>query len=120
MKLLRPIIITGASLWLLSYFLPTITIVDWTTLLLASIVLVILNSFIKPVLKLLFLPINIVTLGFFSVVINVGLLWLATYLVPGFTISNMVVFGFHLNQFFSILFVSILISFIQSLFSFVL
>lgn len=120
MKLLRPIIITGASLWVLSYVLPTITVSDWTALLLASIVMVVLNSFVKPILKLLFLPINIVTLGLFSIVINVVLLWLVTYLVPGFDISNTVLFGLHLNQFFSILLVSVLIGFVQSLFSFVL
>ena len=120
MKLFRPIIVTGVSLWILSYLLPTITVANWTTLLLASIVLVILNSFIKPILKLLFLPINIITLGLFSVVINVVLLWLVTYLVPGFEISNMVVLGVHLNQFLSILFASVLIGFVQSLFSFIL
>jgi putative membrane protein len=120
MKLLRPTIITGASLWVLSYLLPTITVSDWTALLLASVVMVVLNSFVKPILKLLFLPINIVTLGLFSIVINVGLLWLVTYLVPGFGISNTVLFGVQLNQFFSILLASVLIGLVQSLFSFVL
>jgi putative membrane protein len=120
MKLLRPFIVTALSLWLLSYLLPTINITNWVALIAASLVMVLLNSLVKPVLKLVFLPINIVTLGLFSVVINVVLLWLVTYLVPGFEISNMIVLGFHLNQFFSILFASVLIGFAQSLFAFVL
>jgi len=120
MNLLKPIITSAASLWILSYFLPTINIGDWTTLLLASIVMVLVNQFVRPIVKLLFLPINIVTLGLFSVVINVAMLWLVTYLVPGFQITNMIVFGFHLNQFFSILLASILISMAQSTVAFIL
>jgi putative membrane protein len=120
MKLLKPLIVTAASLWILSYFLPTINIGDWTTLLLASIVLVLVNTFIRPIVKLLFLPINVVTLGLFSIVINVALLWLVTYLVPGFQITNMVVLGLHLNQFFSILLASILIGLVQSGVAFIL
>lgn len=120
MKLLKPIIVTAASLWVLSYFLPTISVGNWTTLVLASVVLVLLNSVVRPILKLLFLPINIVTLGLFSVVINVALLWLATYLVPGFEISNMVIAGVALNRFFSILFASFLLGMVQSVFAFVL
>ncbi|HEX9817577.1 MAG TPA: phage holin family protein [Patescibacteria group bacterium] len=120
MKLLKPLIVTAASLWILSYFLPTINISDWTTLLLASIVMVLVNQFVRPIVKVLFLPINIVTLGLFSIVINVAMLWLVTYLVPGFQITNMIVLGIHLNQFFSILLASILIGLIQSGMSFIL
>lgn len=120
MKLLRPIIVTAASLWLLDYFVPTINITNWTALILASVVMVLLNTLVKPLLKILLLPINVVTLGLFSVVINVFMLWLVTYLVPGFEISNTVLFGVHLNQFFSILFASVLIGFAQSLLGMVL
>jgi putative membrane protein len=120
MKLLKPIIVSAATLWILSYFLSTINVGDWTTLLIASIVLVIINKFVRPIVKLLFLPINVVTLGLFSVVINVAMLWLVTYLVPGFEISNMVILGVQLNQFFSILLASILIGVVQSFVAFVL
>lgn len=120
MNLLKPFIVTAGSLWLLSYLFPTINITNWTALLLASLVMVLLNAVVKPVLKLLFLPINIVTLGFFSVVINVFILWLVTYLVPGFEINNTVLLGIHLNQFFSILFASALIGLGQSLLGIVL
>lgn len=120
MGLLKPFLVTAFSLWLLSYLLETINITNWTALILASLVIVLLNTLVKPILKLVFLPINIITLGFFSVVINVALLWLATYLVPGFEINNMVILGVAFNQFFSILFASILIGFAQSLFAFIL
>lgn len=120
MNLLKPFIVTAAALWLLSYLIPTINITNWVALLLASLVMVLLNSIVKPILKILFLPINVVTLGLFSVVINVALLWLVTYLVPGFEINNTVLFGVQLSPFFSILFASIMIGFAQSLFTLVL
>jgi putative membrane protein len=83
-------------------------------------VLTLLQKVAKPVLNLLFLPVNLVTLGLFSLVINVALLWLATYLVPGFEIQSMVIAGVELNQFFSLLVVSFLISFLQSFIGFFL
>lgn len=120
MKLLKPIIASGLTLFLLAYFLPTISYMNWTALILAAVVLTLLNRIVRPILKILFLPINIVTLGLFSVVLNVGLLWLVTYLVPGFHIEAMTVLGVSFNEFFSLLIVSILISLFQSFLSFLL
>ena len=112
---MRSILITAITIAVLAWALPTISYMNWLTLLLASIVLTLLQKVAKPVLKLLFLPINIVTLGLFSLVINVFLLWLATYLVPGFSIQPMVVFNIALGNFGSLLLVSFIISFIQSI-----
>jgi len=111
--MLRLFLNTGITLWILAYFVPTIKFTDWTTLIIASVVMVIVQKIIKPIIKVLFLPINVVTLGLFSIVINVAMLWLVTYLVPGFVITDMVVLGYHLNRFGSILFASILIGFVQ-------
>lgn len=120
MGLLKPFIATAATIFILALMLPTISYAGLTTLIIASIVLTLLQKIAKPVLNLLFLPVNIVTLGFFSLVINVALLWLATYLVPGFEIKSMVIGGVELNQFFSLLVVSFLISFFQNLIGFFL
>lgn len=120
MNLLKPIIVTAATIFILAWFLPTVSFADYTTLLIASVVLALLQKIIKPALNLLFLPVNFVTLGLFSVIINVGLLWLATYLVPGFEIQSMILFGIEFNQFFSLLIVSFLISFLQNVIGFFL
>lgn len=120
MNLLKPFIATGLTLWALSYFLPNVTFLHWTTIVIAAIVITLLNLIVRPILKILFLPINIVTLGLFSVVIHVGLLWLATYLVPGFQISNLNLFGTDLNYFMSLLVVSFVLGFIQGLLGLVL
>jgi putative membrane protein len=120
MNLLKPFIVTIATIFILAWVLPTVSYANLTTLVLAGIVLTLLQKIAKPVLNLLFLPINIVTLGLFSMVINVALLWLATYLVPGFEIQSMVIAGVELNQFFSMLVISFLLSFLQNLIGFFL
>ena len=114
MGLLKPIVVTALSLVILAWALPTVSYGNFTTLIITSIVLLLLQKIARPVLSLLLLPINIVTLGLFSGVLNVLLMWFATAVVPGFHIEPMVVFGYHLNYFFSLLVVSFLISFLQS------
>ena len=120
MKLLKPIISSGLTIAVLAWALPSVSYRNITTLILASFVLTLLQKIARPALKILFLPINVVTLGLFSLVINVFILWLATYLVPGFVINDMVFLGVHLNQFFSLLLISFFIGFLQGIIGFVL
>jgi len=113
MKFFANILGTIITLAILAWIIPGVSFGSWVTLAVAGLVLALLEMLVRPVLKLLFLPINIVTLGFFGWVINVFLLWLAMYLVPGFQISNLTVMGLALNQFMTLLLISFLISFIQ-------
>lgn len=115
LNLLRPVIVSGITLAILSFFLPTIEISNMTALILASFVLTILQKFVRPILKLVFLPINVVTMGLFSVVLNIFLLWLLTYLVPGFQIHAMMIGELAFNQWMSYLLISIIISLGQSI-----
>jgi putative membrane protein len=50
----------------------------------------VVNTFIRPVLQILFIPLSIVTLGITAFLINVVLLWGVSYIVPGFYISTFV------------------------------
>lgn len=115
--MLRPFIKTSLAIFILAWFLPNISYTDWVALILFSVVLTLINLIFKPILKLLTLPINIVTLGLFSVIVNVALLWLALYLVPSFTISPMVLFGVPLGEFFTFVFISFALSLTQSFIS---
>ena len=85
--LLHWFILTGAIL-LTAYVVPGIVVSNFLTALIAGACLGFINLVIKPVLKLLTLPINILTLGLFSVVINALLFWALTTVVPGFTIAT--------------------------------
>lgn len=112
--MLKPVFQTILTLALLAWVLPTVSFLNWTALILASIVFTFLFSLIRPVLKILFLPVNIVTLGLFSALINVFLLWLVEYLVPGFVIKDMVLFGLPLSHFWTLVVLSMLIGFTGS------
>lgn len=119
MGILKPIIITFISILVLAWILPSVSYLNWTTLIIASIVLTILQQIVRPALKILFLPINLVTLGLFSWVVNVLILWLAIALVPGFHIDKVALFGFHLGGIASLICVSFLLGIIQSIVDFI-
>lgn len=112
--MIRQLLITGITIGILAWALPTVGFASLTALLLTTIVLTILYSLVRPVLKILFLPVNVITLGLFSGVISVFLLWLATFLVPGFHIRSMILFGVTLSQFMSLVVVSFFIGFVHS------
>lgn len=57
------------------------------TLFLLGFTLMILYSILRPVLSLISIPLNIVTLGLFSILVNAFLLYILTVLVPSITIS---------------------------------
>lgn len=59
----------------------------WAALI-VSIVIGLINSFIRPIIYYISLPINILTLGLFTLVINALLLMFAAYVSPGFTVDG--------------------------------
>lgn len=56
----------------------------------ASLVLGLVNLVIRPIVRLLALPITLLTLGLFGWVINALMLWLVSAIVPGFVIHGFV------------------------------
>ncbi len=69
------------------------------TLFLATIALTLLNRIVKPIIKLLLLPINLITLGIFSWVAHVATLFILTRLVPGFLVTSYYFPGFEVDGF---------------------
>lgn len=70
------------------YILPTyITVADFGTALIVALVLGFINVLIRPILVLLILPINILTLGLFTFIINGFCFWAASF-VKGFTVRG--------------------------------
>lgn len=70
------------------------------TLGLTAITLALFNLLIKPVINLLLLPINLLTLGMFRWVVNVIILYLLTIVIPDFTIQGFPFPGFSYQNFF--------------------
>jgi len=81
-------LLTAAILLLIGAIMPGIHISGYSSALVAALVMGLVNFFIKPVLTLLTLPLNLLTLGLFSFIINAMMFALVAWLVPGFEISN--------------------------------
>ena len=81
-------ILSAIVIFLLSYLLPGITVQGFITALLVALILGFINAFIRPVLLLLTLPLNILTLGLFTFIINALLVMLTAAIVPGFQVAS--------------------------------
>src|ERR671936_851319 len=79
--------INAAALWVADALWDSVRIKGTAAYVIGAAVLGIANTFIKPVLALLTLPLIIVTLGLFYLVINIAMLALAEWLSPNFSID---------------------------------
>lgn len=88
MSLLIGWAINALSLLVLAWLIPAVQIRGFGTALVAALVLGFLNTVIRPVLILLTLPANLLTLGLFTFVINGFLFWFAARILEGFSVSS--------------------------------
>jgi putative membrane protein len=77
---------SALGLWIATRWVSGIMIDDATTLVLAGLLLGVVNAIVRPIAILLTLPITILTLGFFLLVVNAGMVALVAWLLPGFHI----------------------------------
>lgn len=85
--IMRWLIITAAIL-LASWIVPGIRVDSVWTAVFAAAILGLINTFIKPVLIILTLPLNILTLGIFTFFLNAFLLQLVAYMIRGFEVKG--------------------------------
>lgn len=71
-----------------AWIIPGISINSFLTAMLAAVVIALINAFLKPLLQLITLPINLVTLGLFTLVINALLFMLAGWITPGLIVDG--------------------------------
>ncbi|MDE1874872.1 MAG: phage holin family protein [Patescibacteria group bacterium] len=88
MKIIIRILIIALTIMALPHIVSGIVVSGFYPALIAAVIFAILNLTIKPILKLITLPINILTLGLFGLVINSLLLWFVATFVNGFTIAS--------------------------------
>jgi putative membrane protein len=88
MRLLLVWLINAAALFVVPYLIPSIRVQDFTTALIAALVLALVNTLIRPVLVLLTLPVTVLTLGLFILVINGLLFWVVANFVKGFQVAG--------------------------------
>ena len=113
-------VINAVALWVAAWAIPGITFgggstgqVIWTIVIVA-LIFGIVNFFIKPILKLISLPLIILTLGLFVFIVNALMLQLTSWLAGKFNLS------FHVEHFFwDAIFGALIITFVSMLLSFI-
>lgn len=80
--------LNAVALMLVPELVSSIQVSSYTAALIAAIIIGLLNALVRPALILLTLPITALTLGFFILVINALLFWLASELVGGFQVDG--------------------------------
>lgn len=108
-KFLSKTLITSVAVLAAAYILSGVHIDSTLTAIFVAAVLGLLNSFIKPILIVLTIPITIITLGLFLLFINILIIKLAAEIVPGFKVD-----GWFSALLFSLI-VSLVTSFIEGL-----
>ena len=88
MHFILRIILVGLVVFFLPYIMPGISIEGAKVALIVGVVMALVNTLIKPLISLLTLPLNILTLGLFGLVVNGFLFWLVAKFVPGFTVDS--------------------------------
>lgn len=83
---------TALSLLIVDLVVPGVNIVNFPAALIAALVIGLINGSVKPVLSTLSLPLNFLSFGAFSLVVNGLCFWLAAVLVPGFSVRGIVAF----------------------------
>ncbi len=99
-------IINALSLWVVDQFSPSVTFAGYAALAVTALALTILNQTVRPLLKVMAAPLNFMTLGLFSFVINGLVLWAAFSFSDGSTIAS----------FTSAIWISIGLAFLNSIF----
>jgi putative membrane protein len=82
------VLVTAVAAYLAANILSGVTIEDVSTAIIVALVLALLNSFIRPILIVLTIPVTIATLGLFLLIINALMVKWAAALVDGFEVDN--------------------------------
>jgi putative membrane protein len=84
------ILVSAVAVFVTAYVLPGVDVTGFTAALVVAVVLGVINTFIKPLVSILALPITVITLGLFSLVINALMVLLVDAIVPGFTVNGFI------------------------------
>ncbi len=84
------LLLNGLTVLLVANFLDGVTVISFTDAVIVGVVLGLLNTLVKPIVKLLTLPINLMTLGLFTLVINGALVLVADHLLQGFMVEGFI------------------------------
>ncbi len=90
MKLILRLVINVIALFVVAYLVPGFVLTSIQAAIIAAIVIGVVNTFLKPIIQLIALPLTMITFGIAAFLVNVLLLYLISFIVPGFEISNFI------------------------------
>lgn len=82
-------LVTALSLLVVDLVVPGVDLATFPAALIAALSIAFVNAVIRPVIKLLSLPLTLVTFGLFALVVNGICFWLASAFVPGFSVHGL-------------------------------
>jgi len=88
MKILLRWLINSAALLLIAYLVAGISVTSFYIAIITALILGLVNAIIRPILVVLTLPINVLTLGLFVLVINAALFWFVSTFIQGFEVDG--------------------------------
>ena len=103
--------INAAALWLAAAWVRGFEIEGWPSLVAAAVIFAVVNAVIKPVAKLMGLPISCLTMGLFALLVNAAMLALTAWIAGQFD------FNVEIDGFLAALFAALLISVVSTLLS---
>lgn len=88
MRILIQLLVLAIAVMISSWLLPGVMVNNYLSAIGVALILALLNTFIKPLLILITLPVTILTFGIFLLVINAGLILLASDMIDGFYVDG--------------------------------
>ena len=88
LRLVMSLLINGLAVWVAAQVVPGVRLDGYVTALLVAVLLAVMNWTVKPILFILTLPATILTLGLFYLVLNVIVVLIVDWLVPGLVIDG--------------------------------
>jgi putative membrane protein len=116
-KLLISWLINAAALTVAAWVIPGITVSDeqaWVAVAVMAVIFGLINTLIRPFLKLLACPLIILTMGLFALVINGLMLWLSSWIAGSLDV------GFHVDGFLAALLGAVVISVVSFVLSLII
>ena len=87
--MLARLILSAVAVGITAYFMDSVTIEPWWVTVIVAVVLGLINAVVRPVVKLLSLPLTLLTLGLFALVVNGLMVMLCAYFVDGFKVDGL-------------------------------
>lgn len=88
MKFLLRLVLNSVGVLAVSYIIPGLSVSSFVAALVFALVLGVVNALVRPLMLLLTLPVTILTLGFFTLIINACLFWFTSLISVGVEVQT--------------------------------